>query len=159
MRRLAFAFLAAIGLIATPALATNIPLFSGSQYSEPSQILATINALVLQINTSLVPITGGAVTCTGTTTSTCTGARVVVSVTGLTTAAAGASSAAMTVTDTAVLSVNSQVLCNVNVYAGTGVPIATTIIPGTGQFSFTITNVAATGALNATVPVACVVYN
>jgi hypothetical protein len=113
---------------------------------------------VASINANLSPA-ATLVTASGTTTSTATGTRLTVSVTGLTTAAAGTTSAAMTVTDTAVVGTNSIVLCAVNGYGGTGVPIATTITPAAGSFSFTITNVAATGSLNATVPVSCLVFN
>lgn len=95
--------------------------------------------------------------CSGTTTATCQGQRFVASITGLTTAAAGTTSAAMTVTDANVVSSAASVICSVNGYAGTGIPIVSTIIPGTGSVSFTITNVAASGSLNATVPVACLV--
>ena len=58
----------------------------------------------------------------------------------------------------AVVSSASIVHCQVNIYAGTGDPIATRVTPGTGSVSFTITNVAGSGNLNATVPVACVVF-
>lgn len=103
-------------------------------------------------------VLGAITTCSGTTTATCTAVqRMVVSVTGLTTAAGGTESAAMTVTSSAVLSSAVPVMCAVNGYAGTGDPVVTRIIPGTGSFSFTITNVAASGSLNATVPVACIV--
>lgn len=161
MRRLRFALaaLAAIFTAAIPAVAATIPSFTGSQYSEPSQILATINALINQLNTSLSPITGSTALCSGTTTATCQGNRFTVSITGLTTAAAGTSSAAMVVTNASVTSVAATVLCNVNIYAGGGMPIATAIIPATGSVSLKVTNVAASGALDATVPVACVVYN
>jgi hypothetical protein len=96
--------------------------------------------------------------CTGTTTSTCLGTRVNVSVTGLTTAASGVS-AAMTVTDTSIVA-SSQVICSSNAYAGTtGDPIITNIVPGAGQFTFTVRNVATSGALNGTVTAACLVLN
>lgn len=148
-----FAAVAALLLIPVMALASpvayiNVPL---------DTVQATVNAAISNINTTQ---TGAQplVTASGTTTSTAQGLRLQVSVTGLTTAAAGVSSAAMTVTDASVAA-NSLILCNVNTYAGTGVPIATTIIPGVGSFSFTITNVAGSGALNATVPVSCLVFN
>ena len=45
------------GLIFTAAIAfgASIPLFSGSQYSEPSQILFTVNSLIQQINALVTP--------------------------------------------------------------------------------------------------------
>ena len=97
-------------------------------------------------------------TCSGTTTATCQGVRFTASVTGLTTAAAGNTSAAMTVTNATVVSSAYIVQCQVNGYAGTGQPVVTGVIPGTGNVSFTITNVAASGSLNATVAVACEVF-
>lgn len=119
---------------------------------------ANVNLGLLATGTTGLVLNGTSTTCSGTTTATCSAQRFVVSITGLTTAAAGTTSAAMTVTNTFVASSATRVNCSVNGYAGTGVPIATTIIPGTGSVSLTITNVAASGALNATVPVACLVY-
>lgn len=113
---------------------------------------------VKAIGTGIVTLGQAVATCSGTTTATCQGQRFVASVTGLTTAAAGTTSAAMTVTNASVVSSSYVVHCQVNGYAGTGVPLVSTIIPGTGQVSFTITNVAGSGSLNATVPVACVVF-
>lgn len=100
---------------------------------------------------------GSTTTCSGTTTATCNAQRFVVSITGLTTAAGGTESAAMVVTNTRVLSSSVNVICSVNGYAGGGVPIVTRIIPGTGSVSMTVTNVAASDALDATVPIACLV--
>lgn len=99
-----------------------------------------------------------AITCSGTTTATCTGQSFIVSITGLTTAAGGTESAAMTVTNTFVSAATRRVVCSVNIYAGTGNPIATRVTPGVGTVSLTITNVAASGSLNATVPVACLAF-
>ena len=76
---------------------------------------------------------------------------------GWMTAAAGNESAAMTVTNTNVVAATTEVICNVNIYAGTGNPVVTRVTPGVGTVSMTITNVAASGSLNATVPIACVV--
>lgn len=98
---------------------------------------------------------GTATTCTGTTTATCSAQRFIVSITGLTTAA-GAEAAAMVVTNTKIAATD-VVLCNVNIYAGTGNPIATRVTPGVGTVDITVLNVATSGSLNATVPVACVV--
>lgn len=108
--------------------------------------------------TGIVTLGQARATCTGTTTATCQGQRFIVSITGLTTAAAGTESAAMTVTNASVVAATSIVHCQVNIYAGTGNPIATRVTPGTGSVSMTVTNVAGSGSLNATVPVACVVF-
>ena len=101
---------------------------------------------------------GAITTCSGTTTATCQGQRFTASVTGLTTAAGGTSATAMTVTDATVTSSAVIVECNVNGYSGTGQPIITNVTPGTGSVSFQVTNIAASGSLNATVPAACVVF-
>lgn len=155
MRSLSKLFAAVAALLLIPAIALASPI---AYINVPlDTINATVNAAISNINTTQ---TGAAplVTASGTTTSTAQGLRLQVSITGLTTAAAGTTSAAMTVTDASV-AVNSLVLCNVNIYAGTGVPIVTNIIPAAGSFSFTITNVAASGVLNATVPASCLVFN
>lgn len=98
---------------------------------------------------------GGTTTCTGTTTATCNAQRFTVSITGLTTAAGGTTSAAMVVANTSVASSAIHVVCQVNGYSGTGQPVATAVVPGTNQVSVSITNVAGSGSLNATVPVFC----
>jgi hypothetical protein len=98
------------------------------------------------------------VTCSGTTTATCTGQRFQVSITGLTTAASTAA-AEMVVTNTFIPTSAANVLCNVNGYSGTGNPVATKINPTTNGVGITILNVATSGALNATVPIACLVIN
>lgn len=112
---------------------------------------------VAAAGTGVVTLGAARATCSGTTTATCTGQRFTASVTGLTTAAGGTSATAMTVTNTNVVAATSLVVCNVNGYSGTGQPIATNVTPGTGTVSFQVTNIAASGSLNATVPVACVV--
>jgi hypothetical protein len=42
-----------IALAAFPAAAANLPLLSGSQYSEPSQMLATVNTVIQNINSGV----------------------------------------------------------------------------------------------------------
>lgn len=113
---------------------------------------------VAAAGTGVVTLGAARATCSGTTTATCTGQRFTASVTGLSTAAGGTSATAMTVTNTNVVAATSLVVCNVNGYSGTGQPIATNVTPGTGTVSFQVTNIAASGSLNATVPVACVVF-
>jgi hypothetical protein len=80
-----------------------------------------------------------------------------VTITGLTTAASTLS-AAMTVTDANVLASTNQVMCQTQGYAGTGIPVAVNIVPGTGSVAFNIQNVSTGAALNANVVVACVVF-
>jgi hypothetical protein len=148
------------GLLAALLMLAAAPAFASplAYYNQPLDTPnSAANAVITSINagiSSAAPL----VTASGTTTSTATGTRLQISVTGLTTAAAGTTSAAMTVTDTSV-ALASLILCSVNIYAGTGVPIPTNIIPAAGSFSFTITNVAGSGSLNATVPVSCMVFN
>lgn len=155
MRKLLLAACAA--LFASAAFAGPVALFPSTTPLEPSQIQATLNNLIILMNAQIAPPVS---TCTGTTTATCQGLRFVASVTGLTTAAAGTSSAAMTVTDATVTQAGAvNVVCAVAAYSGTGQPIVTNITPATGTVSFQITNVAASGALNATVPVFCQVFN
>lgn len=113
---------------------------------------------VAAAGTGIVTLGQARATCSGTTTATCQGQRFIVSITGLTTAAAGVESAAMTVTNASVVSAASIVHCQVNIYAGTGDPVATRVTPGTGSVSVTVTNVAGSGSLNATVPIGCVVF-
>lgn len=118
---------------------------------------ALVNSAISEINTNQ-PESNVFNTCSGTTTATCLGLRFQVSITGLTTADAGALSAAMTVTDTAVTAA-SQILCQVNGYAGTGVPTDVNVIPGAGSFALQIQNTSASAALNATVASECLVFN
>lgn len=113
--------------------------------------------ITLTVKGSGIVTLGAITTCSGTTTATCQGQRFTASVTGLSTAAGGTSATAMTVTDASVVSSASLVICNVNGYSGTGQPIITNVTPGTGTVSFQVTNIAASGSLNATVPAACVV--
>jgi hypothetical protein len=108
--------------------------------------------------TGIVKIGGAQATCSGTTTATCSGQRFVVTITGLTTAASTLS-AAMVVTDTSVASSSSIVICQPQGYAGTGVPIAVNVTPGTSSVSIKIQNVSTGAALNANVAVACVVFD
>lgn len=143
---------ALVALAPIPAFAGSVPLLTGPQ--DPSQLNATLNQVILSGNA--IWGLGTYNTATGTTTSTCSALRCTISVTGLTTAASTLS-AAMTVTNTAV-ALTSQVLCQTNGYAGTGVPIVVNITPAAGSFAFNIQNVSTGAALNATVPVACIVF-
>lgn len=115
-----------------------------------------VNQAILNINSNLAQAQQ-LTACSGTTTATCIGLRTNVSITGLITAASTLS-ATMTVTDTSVTA-SSQIICAVNGYAGTGIPVAVNIVPGAGSFTFAIQNVSTGAALNATVTTACQIQN
>lgn len=133
--------------LANPLLYINTPL---------DTVQATVNAAIANLN-SVSPQYQYTFACSGTTTATCTGIRALVSVTGLTTAA-GVTSATMTVTDTPVTAA-SQINCFVSNYTGAGNPLAVDVLAAAGSFTFAVQNTHASAALNATVPVACFVYN
>lgn len=154
--RTAFAALAlcAAAAFSVPGIALASPL---TYYNSPmSSVQDVANSIIQSINATS-PTAAALSTASGTTTATAVGFRNTVSVTGLTTAASTLS-AAMTVTNT-VVAVASQVLCNTNGYAGTGVPVVVNIVPAAGSYAFNIQNVSTGAALNATVPVACLVVN
>jgi len=151
MKRVLGLLAALLTLLAAPAFAQ--PL---SYYNQPFDTPnSAVNALIQTLN-GTAPYSG-VVACTGTTTSTCQGNAISVSITGLTTADGGTLSAAMTVTD-AVVTAASIIHCQVNGYAGTGVPTDVLIVPGAGSFSFKIQNTSASAALNATVVSNCLVF-
>lgn len=147
------------------ASAVDYLVCKGAATADPALVTCTATGSDSNININLTSKGAGNVklgvaaasTCSGTTTATCQGQRFVVSVTGLTTAASTLS-AAMTVTDANVVSSSSQVMCQPQGYAGTGVPIVVNVTPGTGSVAFNIQNVSTGAALNATVAVACVVF-
>jgi len=132
---------------ASPAAYVNTPM---------DTVQATVNTAITNINAAL-PGLQTVVACTGTVTATCQGLRLNVSITGLTTAASTLS-ATMTVTDASVTAA-SQIFCQPNLYAGTGIPVAVNIVPAAGTFTFAIQNVSTGAALNATVVNACSVQN
>ena len=137
---------------ALPSLAGPLPYVT-SVFDTPN---ATVNQLVTSLNTTS-PSFATVVAGSGTTTVTASGLRTLVSITGLTTAA-GVTSATVTVTNTSVTAA-SMVFCMANGYAGTGNPMPVNVVPAAGSFTFAIQNTHASAALNATVPVACLVYN
>lgn len=140
---------AAAPVQAAPIAYSTLNVAADSPQAIPIALLAAINASA--------PAYATTATCSGTTTATCTGLKVQVSVTGLTTAA-GVTSATMTVTDTSATA-SSFIFCQANGYAGTGNPNAVNVVPAAGTFTFGIQNSHASAALNATVPVSCMVYN
>ena len=142
----------AFSAMTAPAFANPIP-YVNSPVDTPQ---ALANGIIANVNNNL-PATQYTSLCSGTTTATCTGLRNLVSITGLTTAA-GAVSAAMTVTNTSVTAA-SQVNCQVIQYGGTGIPNAVIVTAAAGSYSFEIQNSAASAALNATVATVCFVYN
>jgi hypothetical protein len=95
----------------------------------------------------------------GTTTASVSGLKGVITVTGLTTAP-GTTSAQMVVTDTNFVNASSYgVSCQVQKYTGTGAPIITNPTWAAGTFSFYVTNIDGSAALNANVPVWCEIDN
>ena len=145
--------LAALLFAAAPAFAAPVP-YVNTPLDTPQ---AMINTALQGVNAAF-PTTQSTVSCTGTTTATCNGTRIAVSITGLTTAAAGVLSAQVTVTDSSVTA-SSQIVCFVNGYAGTGVPVSALPVAGAGSFTFYVQNTANAAALNATVVNTCLIYN
>lgn len=144
--------------VTTASAVTHVTATGGTTGVAPSLAALGETNLDLQLSpagTGQVNL-GNTTTCTGTTTATCNAQRFIVSITGLTTAA-GASATAMVVTNNKVAATDI-VHCQTNIYAGTGIPLATIITPGSGSVSITVLNVATSGSLNATVPIACVVF-
>jgi len=155
MKRLLAAALAVVSLLLAPmAPAFAAPLAYVNTPMDTPQAL--VNTVVSSLN-STHPAFAVPVTCSGTTTATCTGLRFTVSVTGLTTAA-GVTSASMAVTDTSVTA-SSMVVCQALGYGGTGNAQPVNVVPTANTVTFQIQNTHASAALNATVPVACFVYN
>lgn len=145
---LVFCYLAFAGVApASPLPYINAPL---------DTVQATVNAAITSYNgqATAAQYVGS---CSGTTTATCVGLRIAASYTGLTTAA-GVTSALQTVTDTSVTAA-SQIICQPNLYAGTGNPVAVNVIPGAGSFTYQIQNTHASAALNATVVTECLIFN
>ncbi len=152
-------FSAALALVlATFAVASHAaPLaYINTPFDTPN---APVNALIQQLNGGGAPLFSYLSTCSGTTTATCPGTKVTVTVTGLTTAAAGVSAAFNVVN--AQVTAASQIQCQVNNYAGTtGIPSVVNIQETAfSSFTFQIQNTAASGALNGNVPVACQILN
>ena len=153
MKRI-FALIAAAFALAFAPVAMAAPF---TYYNQPFDTPnAAVNALTTAINNGS-PTYAYTASCTGTTTATCVGSRFVVSVSGLTTAA-GVTSASMVVTDTTVTAA-SLVFCQAVGYGGTGNAQPVNVVPTANTITFQVQNTHASAALNATVPVACLVYN
>lgn len=149
-----FAITLAAALIAAPVLAAPIPLLSGPM--DPSTQLANANQVIRQVSNNL-SATAYVQSGSGTTAITVNGLRFIASTTGLTTAA-GVTSATITVTNSSITAA-SQVFCNALGYGGTGNPMPVDIVPAAGSVTYAIQNTHASAALNATVPISCMVYN
>ncbi len=153
----------AIGSLAIGADLTAAPAADAAPAAYVNAPLDTVNAAVnvgiSNINAQ-VPALSLRSSCSGNTTGTCTGDRIVMNVTNLTTTAGGNLSAAVTVTDSAVAAA-SDLQCSVEDYAGNGTPAATLVTANAGNLTLKIQNTAVSGgaALDATVPVFCTVYN
>jgi hypothetical protein len=152
MKRFLGLLAALLFAVASPAFANPIPAIN-TPLDTPQ---ALVNTAIVNLN-AVTPAYQYASSCSGTTTATCQGIRVVVSITGLTTAA-GVTSATMTVTDASVVAA-SQVNCFTANYGGTGNPVPVLVVAGAGSFTVAVENIHASAALNATVPIACFVYN
>lgn len=154
MRRLFYSLAAIVLLALAPAAAFASPLsYVNTPFDTPQQVA---NAVISSINSNMASA-APLVTASGTTTATAAGLRTQVSITGLTTAA-GVTATAMTVTNTSVVAA-SQVFCSANGYAGTGNPVVVNVVPGVGSFTMQVQNTHASAALNATVPISCIVFN
>jgi hypothetical protein len=155
MKRFLSTFFAAAMILAcgiAPSHAAPIPYVNVPMDTPNS----AANAVVTSLN-AVLPSAQYVATCSGTTTATCVGIRFTVSITGLTTAA-GVTSASMVVTDTSVTA-SSVAVCQASGYGGTGNPQPVNVVPTASTLTFQVQNTHASAALNATVPVSCMIYN
>ena len=161
MKKIIFAALAALGLVyAGAAFAGGVPLIpSTSQFSEPSQILNTLNTFIRTLNGRTTAIgTPGNVSlgkfCTGsssTTAVTCNGSRGILSLSSVATIASG-NYIDFTVTNT---NITAGSACSFQVLDGDNdagsAPAVAQAVPTTNTLSFRLINgaSAATGAAKA----------
>lgn len=151
MKRIAYA-LTGFLLTISAAFGAGLPLLpSTSQYSEPSQIVGTINALIQQLNgqagyATAVPIIGSGSFCqsaAGATPRTCAGQRGTASFTSL---AIGAAATTETVVVTNA-NVTAASICQAQwitaFTAGSGIVVAT-VVPTAGSLSIVSANAGAT---------------
>lgn len=155
MKRL-FASVAAVAALAFAQVAAAAPISYSTVNVPMDTVQAAAVAAITAVNASN-PAYAYMATCTGTTTATCVGTRFTVSITGLTTAA-GVTSASMAVTDSSITAA-SDVRCQALGYGGTGNPMPVNVVATASTATFQVQNTHASAALNATVPVACMVYN
>ena len=157
MRKILAALVAV--LFSAGAFAATIPnLPSTSQYSEPSQIVATLNALINQLNGlpggytansgTSIPSIGlyCANAAAGATPQICNGSRGLVAYTGITVAATGTTQT-LVITDSLITAASAcQAQWNTAFTAGSAV-LAATVVPSAGSLS--VVNVNAGSTTNA----------
>ena len=139
-------------LESAPAAASPIPYYN-SPLDTPQ---AAVNSAIGSVN-GAVPELQYQSSCSGNTTMTCTGDRIIASVTNLTTAGNLTGSAQITVTDTSVAAAD-DVFCTVDGYAGNGTAMVANITANAGNLTFYIQNTSNPAVnLSATVPVHCLI--
>ncbi|HEX8838201.1 MAG TPA: hypothetical protein VF748_14765 [Candidatus Acidoferrum sp.] len=143
------------------AFGGGMPLVPSSpQFNEPSQIVATLNALISQLNGQPLGSGGYAVqpggivslgsfcTASGATPQTCNATRGVVTTNSLATAA---STAAAFVINDNLVTANSACGATVGNTASTGTPAISSVVTGAGTITVLLANVATATAFNNTV--------
>ncbi len=141
-----FAFLASSGLAAaSPLPYVTAPL---------DTVQAAANAVITTINANSAP-QAILTTCSGATPVTCNGTRIIVSLTGLTTAAS-TTSAVQTVNDA---SVNASSVANCSAGAGAGSPILNNLTEGAGTLTFAVRNTDTAVALTSPLTIQCLIFN
>lgn len=150
------AYRAALGFAliagAVIGLAAPIPFVpSTAPFNEPNQEVATLNALINQLNgqtsyapAQLISIGQFCANTAGATPQTCNGQRGIASFTGVT-AAGNANSAAQVINNSFLTAAsNCQVNINGTTAAGASGPVVSTAIPGAGTLTVIISNTTAT---------------
>ncbi len=150
MKRLAYALMGL--LISTAAFAANLPLVpSTGQYSEPSQIVGTLNALIQQLNgqagyaaaNPVVNIGSYCASAAGGTPRTCAGQRGVALFTGLGIGAAATTETVVVTNANVTASSICQAQWLTAFTSGSGIVVAT-VVPTAGSLSITSANAGAT---------------
>lgn len=133
------------GLLAYGASLPNVP--STSQFSEPSQIVGTLNALVNQLNGNVgygpAQIVSFGSSCTnaaaGGTPQVCNGQRGQVSYTGITVAATGTNQA-LVITNSSILATSTCFVQWTTAFTAGSAVYAGTAVPTAGSLSVTVAN-------------------
>jgi hypothetical protein len=159
MKRIVLGLL--VVLVSATAFAGGVPpIPPNPTYSEPSQIIATLNALINQLNGNALGTGGYAAqpggvvslgsfcTASGATPQTCNASRGVVTTNSLATAASTA--AAFVINDSLV---TAQSACGASIgnTTSTGTPTIASVVTGAGTITVLVANVATAAALNNTV--------
>lgn|SRR5215472_7386139 len=152
LKKVAIAFGLFLGAFAV-SWAVNIPLVpSSSPFSEPSQIVGTLNTLIntlqgqptaINNNAPAIVSIGSFCTANGATPQTCNGQRGAVTFTGVT-AAANTNATAQVVSNSLVTAASS---CNVTLQtagAANSGPVISSVVPTAGTLTITLTNATAT---------------